>query len=291
MRWLLRLLAAPLLAFFALRMDYPRMNQWKQPMFRHPETGKIQGWIRASTVGKELEGGGDGLINWTGAMVAAGCYLRNELAGQIGARWPMTDENKAEIYKLVEELKDAGGGSVGKKQGDTLHEFLRRLNQGEDIKPMSPWAEDIKAVRDVEERAGITVHPQWVERTVCHPDLGIAGSFDLLADVAKWPSDELLVDDYKTGKVGDYSWPGFVVQLALYANAPLLYNWDADEFEPMPPVSKKRALITHAPAGTATAEIYVVDISEAWKAIKAALWIREYRKTAKHLARPARLDK
>lgn len=272
-------------------MDYPKADRWGNPVFPHPETGAEQSWTRATTVAKALDDGG-GLINWTGAMVAGGAYLRNDLIGQVGARWPMDETNKGEIYGLVQKLKDAGGGSVGRNAGDTLHEMRRRMNQGEELRPMSPWAEDIKAMLDVEERAGITIDPQWVERTVCLPELGIAGSFDFLAEVDGWPvPDELVVSDYKCGKVGDYSWPAWVTQLSIYAAAPLIWDWDKREFEPMPPVSRKRAFIVSAPAGTASAEIYVVNIEEGMRAIKAALWVREYRKTAKHLARPARLDK
>lgn len=265
-------------------MDYPKANQWGQPIIPHPETGIEQAWIRATTVAKALDDGG-GLINWTGAMVAAGAYLRPDLAGKLGARWPMTDENKGEIYGLVEELKDAGGGSIGRNAGDTLHEMLRRINLGEKFTPMRPWADDIRAERDLMARAGITIRPDHVERTVCLPEFGVAGSFDFLADKA----GELLVADYKTGKLGDYSWAAWVTQLALYANATHLYDWATGTFSPMPPVSRTRALIVSVPAGTGTAELYVVDIEPGLRAIKAALWVRDWRKQAKTLARKARL--
>lgn len=265
------------------------MDNWKRPRFPHPETGVEQAWTRASTVAKALDDGG-GLINWTAAMVAGGCYLRNDLVGKIGARWPMTDENKGEVYGLIEELKDAGGGSVGRNKGDTLHEMLRRILQGEDINPMPPWDADVKAGLDLMDRAGITVEPEFVEKTICHPKLGIAGSFDMLPKVAHW-GDERIIADWKTGRLGDYCWPAWVVQMAIYANAPLLFDWSKGTFTEMPPVNTRRAFILSLPAGSASAELYVVDISNAWKAVKAALWVRQWRKEAKDLARPARLNK
>ena len=269
-------------------MDYPKQDQYHRPVFPDPDTGVEQAWTRVSTIAKELDNGG-GLITWTGAMVAGGCYLRNDLVGQIGSRWPLTDANKAEIYALVDELKDAGGGSVGRNMGDALHEFLRRRNQGEKVRPMPPWDADVKAHDDLVDRLGLIIDPEYCEFTVCYPDLGIAGSPDLAPRVAG-RGDERTIADYKTGSLRDYVWCAWVVQTCLYANAPLIYRWDTGQFEPMPPVSRKRAWIISIPAGSASAELWVLDISEAWKAVKAALWVREWRKTAKTRARPARVQ-
>jgi hypothetical protein len=265
MRWLLRILAAPFLVALLLLTDYPKADKWKRPVFPHPETGEEQAWTRASTVAKSLDDGG-GLINWTGAMVAGGCYLRPDIVGKVGARWPMTDANKPELYGLIEELKEAGGASVGRNAGDTLHEMIRRINQGEPLKPMPPWDADVKAYLDLVDRAGLVIDPDMVERTVCLPEIGVAGSFDL-APAIRGRGGELIITDLKTGKLGDYSWPAWVVQLAIYANADWLYDWDTRRFEPMPPVSRDRALILSLPAGSASAELYVVNISSAWKAV------------------------
>lgn len=264
---------------------YPKADQYTRPIMPHPETGVEQAWTRASTVGKALSDMG-GLINWTGAVVAAGAYLRSDLAGQIGARWPMTDDNKGEIYKLVEDLKDAGGGSIGRNAGDTLHEMFRRTNLGEKFKPMPPWDVDVKAERDLLARTGVTVDPRYVERTVCLPEYGIAGTFDFLGE----RDGELLVADYKTGKVSDYSWAEWVVQVTLYANATHLYDWATGKFSPMPPVSRKQALIVSVPAHSGSAELYVVNIEPGVRAIKAALWVREWRREAKKLARKVKLN-
>lgn len=264
-------------------MDYPRADRWGRPVMPHPETGKEQSWTRATTVAKTLDDGG-GLINWTGAMVAGGAYARSDIVGKVGARWPMTDDNKPEIYALVDELKEAGGASVGRNAGDTLHEMIRRVNLGEKFKPMPPWDADVKAYLDLVDRAGLEVDTDFVERTVCLPELGIAGSFDL----APRKGGERYIADLKTGKMGDYSWAAWVTQLGIYANASWMYDWETGEFEPMPPVNQRRALVVHLPAGSANAELYVVDIEPARRAIKAALWVREWRKQAKQLARPAK---
>lgn len=267
-------------------MDYPNHDRWGNPIFPNPETGEDQSWVRATTIAKALDDGG-GLPTWTGAMVAGGAYLRGDLVGQIGARWPMTDENKSEIYGIVEKLKDAGGGSVGRNAGDTLHEMLRRRNQGDDFNPLPPWDADINAHDQLLAAFGIEVNPEFVEQTVCIPSLGIAGSADLFAGVPRL-SSELVVTDYKTGKVADYVWAAWVVQLTIYAHAEWTYNWSTGESKKMPPVDRQQGLIIHVPAGSGSAELYEVDLEPGWRAIKAALWVRDWRKQAKTLARKAR---
>jgi hypothetical protein len=100
-----------------------------------------------------------------------------------------------------------------------------------------------------------------------------------------------MATDYKTGAVRDYVWSAWIVQTCLYAHASWIYSWETGEFTPMPPVRQDRALIISVPAGTATADLFVLDISTAWKAVKAAIWVRQWRKEARDLARPARLNK
>lgn len=277
-------LLLPFFVAFLFLIDYPRHDGHGRPIMPHPDTGEEQSWTRASTVAKALDDGG-GLINWTGAMVAGGAYLRPDLVGEIGVQWPMTDANKSDIYKKVEDLKDAGGGNVGRNNGNVLHDMFQRINLGDTkFKPMRPWADDIAAEHALRARNGIAIDPQYVERTVCLPDLDVAGSFDFIAQ----RNDEMLIADYKTGKLGSYSWAAWVTQLSLYANAKHLFDWATGLFSPMPPVSKSKALIVHVPAGTGTAALYEVDIEPGMRAVKAALWVREWRKEAKKLAREVR---
>lgn len=266
--------------------DYPKKNQWGQPLIPDPTTGEEKAWVRVTTVAGTMDDK-NGLLNWTGVMVAGGGILRPDIAGKIAARWPLTDDNKAEMYTLAEELKEAGGASVGRNLGDTLHEMVRRRNQGETFKPMPPWDADLRAFEGLLETAGLTVHPELVERTVVLPELGVAGSFDLLVGVVK-AGGELCVADLKTGKLGSYSWGSIAVQLALYSRAEHIYDWDTGKFTPMPPVNQRRGLIIHLPAGTATATLHVVDLVAGWEAAQLAMAVRQWR-ARRDLARPARI--
>lgn len=268
--------------------DYAKADKWGRPVMPHPDTGVDQSWTRVTTVAKTLDDM-NGLLNWTGTMVAGGAVLRPDIAGKVAARWPLTDDNKAEMYSLAEELKEAGGASVGRNLGDTLHEMAKRRNLGEAFKPMPPWDADLAAYENLMARYDLRVAPALVERTVVLPDLGIAGSFDFLASAMGASSGgELHVADLKTGKVGSYSWGAFCVQLALYSRGTHLYDWDTKTFSPMPPVNQHRGLIIHLPAGTAKATLHVVDLDAGWEAAQLALSVRQWR-ARKDLARPAKM--
>lgn len=267
---------------------YPDHDRWGNPIFPDPETGNDRSWTRATTIAKVLDDGG-GLPTWTGAMVAGGAALRLDLVGQVAARWPMTDENKSEIYGFVEMLKEAGGGSVGRNNGDALHEMLRRRNQGKKLRPLPPWDADIAAHDELITKAGIVIRPELAEQTVCIPSLGIAGSADLFVEAPKF-GDDLLVADYKTGRVADYVWAAWVVQLTIYAHAEWIWDWDTRTFTKMPPVNRQRGLVIHLPALTGSASLYTVDLEPGWRALKAALWVRDWRRQAKTLASKAGLN-
>jgi hypothetical protein len=266
--------------------DYAKADRWGRPIIPHPETGVEQSWTRVTTVAKTLDDM-NGLLNWTGTMVAGGAVLRPDIAGKVAARWPLNDDNRAEMYALAEELKEAGGASVGRNLGDTLHEMVKRRNKGEDFRPMAPWDADLAAYESLMAKYGLVVNPGLVERTVILPEIGVAGSFDLLAGVVK-ANDELHVTDLKTGKVGRWSWGAFCVQLALYSRASWLYDWDTGKFSEMPPVNQKRGLIIHLPAGAAKATLHVVDLEAGWKAAQLALAVRQWRART-DLARPAKV--
>lgn len=287
---LLGLLALPLL--LRLAIDYPKTDRWQRPLILDPESGKHVARTRVTTVAKALDDM-NGLIDWHGVMVAGGAALRPDILAKISARWPRTDENKGELNRLAKELKEAGGGSVGANLGDALHTVLARRLMGEKFTPLPPLDADLKAVEDLLERAGLEPVPGYVERTVCVEGLSekVAGSFDSLLrrkarpELGKGPGRPIITD-LKTGKDLDLSWPTIAAQLALYSRASTVYTWETETHEPMPDVRQDQGLVIHAPAGTATAELYVVDLERGWQAVQVALWVRAWRK-ARDFVRPA----
>lgn len=281
MRWFVRLLFAPFLAFFLLLTEYPRIDRWRRPLILLPGSKKEQSFTRVTTVAKTLDGG-EALVEWKEVMVAGGAALRPDILAQVAANWPRTEETKRTLGKLAESLKEAAASSAGANLGDALHAMVARINRGETFRPVPPWDVDCKIYQDLLERSGIRVVPEMVERTVVLPKLGIAGSFDFLGEKAS----QLFVCDLKTGQKLDYSWLAICMQLSLYAMAETLYDWDNRTHSPMPKVNQKQGLVIHLPAGAGQASLHVVDLELGRAAVEVALTVRDWRKR-NDLARPA----
>jgi hypothetical protein len=253
----------------------PTLNRWGQYV--------IDGvaYQRVTTLAGMLEAR-QALERWKIRQVGRGLALRPDLLAKIAA---CPDDDRARIDGICEMALEAAAGSAGANLGTALHEMTARLDAGEDFHPPPPWDADVKAYRDLLDRAGIGVVPQWVEQTVVLEAWKVAGTFDRIVTV----KGRNYILDLKTGRDLSYGWLAIAVQLACYAHADRLWDWDAGAGRPMPLVSRQRALVVHLPAGTATAALHVVDIAAGWEAAQAAVAVKEWR-ARKTLARPATLN-
>jgi hypothetical protein len=265
-------------------MDYPVHDQWGRPGIKLPGDSSVTYHTRASTVAKALDDM-NGLMRWRERMVAGGSALRPDILAKVKANWPVTDKNKAKLDKCCEELKEAAAASAGANMGDALHTAFERCAGGAEVRPIEPLDKDIDALIACLAAHDLRIVRDLVEKTVVLSQLPepVAGTFDAI--VAK--GDEMFIMDLKTGQNLDYSWGSFAVQLAIYAHGEHLYDFDLEQFSDMPPVNQKSGLILHCAAGTAKASLHVVDIAEGWRAVKAAMWVRQWQKR-KDIARPAR---
>lgn len=264
--------------------DYPRADRWGRPGII-PEGGTKPMWhTRVTTVAKTLDDM-NGLMDWAGVMVAGGAALRPDILAQIAARWPRTEDNKAELNELAAQLKEAASASAGANLGDALHHVIARRSQGEDFRLLPTLEPDVKAFDDLLERHGIEIDREFVERTVVLPDQMVAGSFDFLAR-----KGERFIADLKSGQNLGRGWQAIAVQLSLYSRAKTIYDWETDTHRPMPEVNQHHGLIVHLPAGSASASLYVVDLDAGWEAAEMSLWVRNQWRKRKDLARPARTN-
>lgn len=270
-------------------MNYPRTDRWGRPEILDPATGRYVARTRVTTIAKTLDGM-EGIMNWREVMVAGGAALRPDILAKVAARWPRTDANKAELNRLAEELREAAAASSGANLGDALHTVLARRLTGEDFTPLPPLDADLKAVEELLERAGLEVVPGLVERTVVIDGLPepVAGSADCFLRRRGATDGPVLTTDLKTGQSLDLAWPSIAAQLSLYSRGTALYDWETETYEPMPEVNPRQGLVIAAPAGSATAELWAVDLEAGWKATRVALWVRQWRKR-RDFVRPARI--
>lgn len=249
--------------------DRDRFGRYLMP---HPKTGKKQPWTRATTWAKTCADT-FGLTKWQLRMAAVGLARRPDLLAQVAAvADPDNRDGKRTLDRLADEAMEFAGRSVRANLGSSLHSFTEQVDLGVDVTAPPQFAADLDAYRAA--TAGLTIDPSHVERIVCIPDLGVAGTFDRLATI----DGRLYVADLKTGRDLSYSWGEIAIQLALYAHAATIWDQVSCEHLPMPAVDQHWAVVIHLPAGEGRATLHKVDISEGWKMAQTCGVVREWRK-------------
>lgn len=252
----------------------PRRDRWGRYLIIPATGGKARSYTRVTTWAGALDDK-EGLIKWSMGRCAVGLAARKDLFAQVAAARP---DDRDTLYRLVEQAKEAGGGSEGANLGSALHAFTERIDLGEDVVVPDPWKADVEAYRQALVDAGLTVEPGLVERVVVLEQMGCAGTLDRVYRTA---DGRLVIGDVKTGQSLDFSALSIAVQLACYANADTLYDLLAETHEPMVDVDKTTALVVHVPAGQGTAEVLEVDIAWGWQRAELAGAVRESRSAAK----------
>lgn len=256
----------------------PERDRWGRYRLPRPDApGKAMvSWTRATTFAKSIADT-YGLGKWQTRMAVKGMTLRPDLLALAAS----TDDSST-LDRVCEDAKEAAGSSSGANAGTALHTFTERVDRGEEVRVPHPWDADVAAYSSALAAAGLTVDPRFIERIVVVPELGVAGTYDRVLRAA---DGRLVVGDLKTGKDLSHSWADIAVQLALYANATAMWNGITGEYEPMPPVDKRTAVVIHLPARKGAAHLYELDIEAGWQAARLCYQVREWR-SRKNLAKP-----
>lgn len=249
--------------------EVPR-DRWGRPLIVPADGGKPMPFTRVTTIADALEDQYN-LTRWSNRMVALGLTQRPDLYARVAA---CRDEDKDSLNKLCDDAKEAAAASGPANLGTALHEFLERIDSGEDVTVPAPWDRDVAQYRACLDVHDVKVVPGMIERLCVIPQLGAAGTFDRLVTVGADPLP--VVADLKTG--GYLSWGKFATQLAIYANAETLYDPASRRHTPMPAVSKKRGLIIHLLAGQSRCDLYWVNLTAGWEAAQHAHWARLWRR-------------
>jgi hypothetical protein len=250
-------------------------------------------WTRATTIASTLEDR-YGLERWAKRNVVLGIAARPDLYALAASAKP---EDKDLLHSIIDDAEEAAKALSGSNLGSALHRITARIDTGEELDVPAAWRPDVDAYCQTLADAHIKIHPEYVERVVLAYKPGIAGTLDRLVTY----EGETYVADLKTGASAlDYGATDIAVQLTIYANASHMWRGsseDADnnrdrygryllpdpdlepgEYEPMPEVSKTRALVIHLPVEQARCDLYWIDIEAGVEAVKTALWVREWRK-------------
>lgn len=256
-----------------------KRDRWGRYVLPHPETGKEQGWTRATTWAKTISDTFK-LHQWQERMVAKGLALRPDLYALIGA----TDD-KNELNRICEDAKNAAGSKVGANLGTAVHNYTEQLDRGVEFRSIgvpSTVANDVVAYGEMMTAYGLLPVRDMIERVVLNTKLGVAGRLDRILTntrpVGRWTEPgELFIGDVKTAANIGYSWLEVSIQLAIYANADYFWNIETGEYEPVPPLDLKEAIVMHVPVQQGEATPYRVDIEMGWKYAELAGLIRSAR--------------
>ena len=218
---------------------------------------------------------------WSQRMVAIGMAKRQDLSALAVSLRDPQGADKATLNNLVDQAKEAAGSSQGANTGTALHSLTEALDTGSPLEA-GPWQADLDAYSKAMKAAGVRILPEYVERVVALDDYGVAGTLDRIVEY----EGELYVGDLKSGKDPAAFPHEICIQLACYANADTMFDFDFKRVE-MPKVNKEKALVMHLRPGSGRCDLYWFNIEAGWEASKVCASVRDWRKARKtDLAQP-----
>lgn len=223
----------------------------------------------------------DLLDKWQDRMIVQGLAVEPQLL----ARVDLNQDKRAlktNLQQIAAQAFTASGAEVRRERGSQLHYFIEAvLTQFATLEQIPPeYRDEVRAAITAHQAAGIEIGAAGtIERTLYNREADVCGTADLMP--VRMPNGMYLVDDWKTGDDLDWSWAEIAMQLAVYANADLMLEWDTTgagswKWVPAPIVEKTVALVAHVPVDEKTCDIYQIDIERGWRGVKLALMVRDW---------------
>ena len=247
-----------------------KRDRWGRPLIEPPDVGKPEPYVRVSTLAKSLDSK-EGLMQWMQRMTAIGLGKRPDLAERAAITDP-TD--KRALKKIVDGAMQAAESDKAANIGTTLHALTEQLDRG----TLEVAPENHKSDLDAYAQATEPLEVVATEMFVVNDHLKAAGTLDRLV---RLPDGRIVVADLKTGAT-EPSYPhGVTTQCAIYAHA---WRYDIEKQErlaylPENEVSTEAGLLIHLPAGKATCQLYLLDLTVGWQLAKTAVAVRSVYKS------------
>lgn len=251
-----------------------KRDRWGRYLIPDPETGQERSWTRATTIAN-TNADRYGLEQWSKRNVILGIAARPDLYARAAS---LRAEDKSDLNQIAKEAEDAAASKAGANLGTALHRFTERLDRGETVVAPEPWDADLKAYETAMAAHEVLVLPEWIERVLLVPELGVAGTCDrVLWHLSMWPYCR--IGDLKTGKdVVRYGMGEIAVQLAIYAHASCWFDTTSGALNPVEEtIDRDVAVVIHLPVGQARCDLYTVDIKAGWEAALLAHDVRAWR--------------
>jgi hypothetical protein len=211
------------------------------------------------------------LDKWTNRKVAVGLSRRKDLLESVASHH--TDDRKLDV--LCEQAKEAAGAGQAAEWGTAAHRVTERVDMGLELIDTERTVQIKNTWLGALSNAKLTVVPELCERVVLYPERYLAGKFDR---ILRREDGSHVLADLKTGKDVTKYPHAIAIQLALYANAPLMaeafdgLDGETDVFEPLPTdLDRDTALIIHMPMPD-KATIYTIDIRAGQETVEQIIW-------------------
>lgn len=229
------------------------------------------------------------LTAWKLRMVAIGLAKKPDLLESVGAHF----SEKGKLDKLCTQAMEAAGAGEAAERGTTIHRVAERIAKGEELiqtatslKIAANWQQ---ALTD----AKLTVIPEFTERCIVYPERLLCGKFDCILGRA---DGTLVTADVKTGQNAIAFPHSIAIQLALYANAPLVaapfegLDGEVEEFFELPKeLDRKVGLIIHLPDVDKPAQLHEINIVAGQKMVNEVIWPTLSWRARRDLTRPLRV--
>jgi hypothetical protein len=244
-------------------------DRWGRPLITPAGGGKAEPYTRVSTLAKVLDDK-TALMQWKCRQTALGMGRRKDL---VALAKTAKAEDKAKLNEIVESALAAAESDSAANMGTALHSMFEQVDAGMDPTEFgAEFAPDLTAYRDA--MVGVEVLAR--ELFVVCDELKAAGSFDKLVRVTL-PDGRvvLMVADVKTGQHEPNYPHGVATQIAIYSRSHV-YHPEKGRVASLPEmgVSQELGLLIHSPAGKATTDLYLLDLSVGWALATTAVAVK-----------------
>jgi len=249
------------------RQEAPK-DRWGRYLVTTPD-GKQRGYTRVTTIAKTCDDEG-ALKAWANRMVVTGLINRSDLLASASTK--LDDKNA--LNKICQEAITAGGGSSRANLGTALHSLTEQIDLGKKPPILPGLQGDLDAYTATLAKYGVHILPDYIESVVIHDGKEYAGTLDRIVEV----DGRLYIADLKTGTDLSYAWRSIAIQLAAYADAEHVYDYQTAERSDLPKIEKDRGIVFHLPAGEARCELHWVDLDQGRIGLELSLNVRNWRK-------------
>ena len=245
-------------------VEVPR-DRWGRPLIVPVDGGKAVPYTRVSTLAKALDDK-TALTKWKLRQTVIGLAARPDLVSVAAA----CKGDDRRLDEVVETAMVAAESERAANIGTALHALSEEVDKGAEIESLPEFARaDMAAYKQALSGIAILAAEMFI---VCD-ELEAAGTFDRLV---RLPDGRVVVADLKTGRHEPKYPQGATQQIAVYSRGHL-YDPEQGRVGHLPSlgIDQEVGLLIHAPAGTGTCDLYLLDLTVGWGLAQVSLAVRQ----------------